>query len=43
MSDRFLGEGFELSSPWARLVNKGKQRRPASEYGAVHVLPDETA
>ena len=40
-SDRFLGQGFEMWPSWVRMVNEGKQRRPTSECGAVHVLPDE--
>lgn len=28
---------------WAGMVNEGKQGRPISECGTVHVLPDEMA
>ena len=28
---------------WAGMVNEGKQGRPTSECGTVHVLPDEMA
>jgi len=43
MSDRFLRQRFEMWPARARLVNEGKQGRPAAECGAVHVLPEEMA
>lgn len=43
MSDRLLRQGFELCPSWAGMVNEGKQGKPISECGTVHVLPDEMA